>query len=323
METAEAVERIKSGFNPKTALLIAVVVGGSIALGFSLEQFFAAGFTLDLSLWRRFWPLIVSFLITVSFLTVFSITAKYIWRVGGYALATLGFGFPFFMAPHAVVMPQPFPFLIPLVFLGGVLLFDYFARRAVRTYSIFTSRMFTSAYARFFFLFALVVGILVYFSAQLPAGTQFKVPEEMLNPALNLVVNQVIEQVQAQLGTVEFTEKEFIDQLRKSGLLEVLEAQFQISLEEGEIGTPEKLAENLREPLAEQLTGDLEGLLEPYLSFLPLAAAVGVALSLLFLTPIFSWLSVAAFALVYRGLILARFAQLVEEQRSVPVLKID
>ncbi|GMR19007.1 MAG: hypothetical protein BMS9Abin34_131 [Patescibacteria group bacterium] len=307
----------------KTALLVAVVVGGSAALGFFLERVFAPGFAWDLSVWPRLWPLVVSFLILASFLTVFSISSNRIWRMGGYILAAFGFGVPFFVAPEIITIPPPFPALLPLIYLGGLGAFDYYAQRAVKVYAVFASWMFSSVYAKFFFFLTLAVGILVYFSAQLPPQAQFEIPKEILNPSLNLVIDQVVGQVQSQMGMEQFNQDKFLEELKKSGVLQVLEEQFGVSLKEEQLTSPQKLTESLRGPLAERVTEDLEGMLEPYLPFLPLAAAVGVAFSILFLTPILAWLSVLSFAALYKGLVLIRFARLEEEPRQVPVLKVD
>jgi hypothetical protein len=254
--------------------------------------------------------------------TVLALVGDSLGRVIGFALAALGFGLPFFVLPNPIQIPILFALLLPLIFFGGTLLLDYYARTAVKISAIFSSSIFSTAYARFFLFFVFALGFLVYFSAQLSPQERFKVPEEVLNPALNLIVNRVIEQVQGQLGTGDFTEEQFIAELEKSGLLQVLEQQFGVTLTPEEIGSPEKLTENLREPLVAQLTQDLDNLLEPYLPFLPLVAAVGAGLSLLFLSPLFAYLSVGAFAAIYRLLVLVRFAYLAEEQRTVRVLKI-
>lgn len=320
-------KKVMGKLTPKVIVLAIVAALGSATLGFLLERLFASGFVVGLSVWQRFCPLIISFLVTVSLLTVLSVVGDRVGRVVGFIISALAFSFPFFAAPHAITIPQPFPFLVPLVYFGGLLLFDYYVQRAVRVHAVFASWIFSSAYAKFFFFFTLVVGILVYFSAQVPSWEQFKIPEGMLDPALDVIIGQVVAQLQSQLGTEQFSQKQFLEELKKSGLLEILEDQFGISLEEEELVSPQELTENLRGPLAEQLTEDLEGFIEnflgPYLPFLPLIVAVGVALSLLFLSPVFSILSVAVFGLIYRGLLLARFARLEEESRQVPVLKIS
>jgi len=142
-----------------------------------------------------------------------------------------------------------------------------------------------------------------------------------------MVLNSVVGKVQSQLGTAQFSQEEFITQLKDSGLAGVLEQQFGIRLEDMEFTSPSDLAESLRVPLAKQLAEDLEGFVEgflgPYLPFIPLIAAFGVAASLLFVNPVFSWASVGFFALVYRGLILTRFARFETETREVSAFKTD
>jgi hypothetical protein len=307
----------------RIAALLVLAVLGSLWLGISLEQVFAQGFTLDLSLWVRFIPLLLAFLLSAAFLTVISLTAPAPVRAGGIVLSAVAFGLPFMVPPNPVEIPLVFTLLIALAYSGSIMLLDYTSKRAVKTHAIFEATMFSPAYGRFFQSFVFAVGILVYFSARIPADFRFQIPEEILNPALNLVVNRVIEQVRGELGTKQFTEEQFLAELEKTGLLQVLEQQFGITLDPQEVSTPEKLTENLRQPLVDQLTADLEGLLEPYLPFLPLAAAVGMTLSLLFLTPVFALISVGAFGLIYRLLIASKFAALAQEQRQVPVLKIN
>jgi len=319
-QTMETQNRIK--LNPKVLVLALAASAAALGLGVSLERIFALGFTLDLALWMRFIPLILFFGVSAAFLTVLSLTVPMLWRVVGIVLAALAFGLPFSLPPQPVEIPLPFVALLPLVFGAGAITLDYYVRRAVKMSATFGGGIFASAYAKLFLFFVLAVGVLVYFSAQLAPQARFTIPEEILAPSLNLVVNRVIEQVQGELGSTQFTEEEFIKQLKEIGLLSVLEEQFGIVLDPGQIGTPEKLAENLRDPLVARLTADLEGLLEPYLPFLPLIAAGGAALSLLFLSPAFAYLAVGAFALTYRVLVWLKFARLEPELREVPVLKI-
>lgn len=308
--------------NPKILVLVGAVALASASLGFAVEGVFSAGFSRDSSAWLRLgWP-VLSFAGVASLTTVLALGGDSLGRTIGLMLAALGFGWPFFVLPNPIPIPGPLTLFLPLIFFGGTLLLDYSARTAAKVSVIFSSLIFFTAYARFFLFFVFALGFLVYFSAQPAPQERFKIPEEALNPALNLVVNRMIEQVQGQLGTGDFTEEQFIAELEKSGLLEVLEQQFGITLTREEIRSPEKLIENLREPLVAQLTQDLDNLLEPYRPLLPLAAAVGVGLSLLFLSPLFAFLSAGAFAVIYRLLVLVRFAYLAEEQRTVRVLKI-
>ncbi len=308
--------------SPKVLALVAAVVLSSAALGFLVEGAFSAGFSLNLSAWLRLVPLIISFGLATSLATVLALVGDSFNRLIGFALAAVGFGLPFFIPPNPVQIPILFALLLPLTFFGGNLLLDYYSRTAAKTTAIFSSSMFSTAYTRFFLFFVFALGFLVYFSTQITPQERFKIPEEVLTPALNLIVNRVIEQVQDQLGTKEFTEEQFIAELEKSGLLQVLEQQFGVTLNPSEIGSPQKLTENLRGPLVAQLTKDLDDLLEPYLPFLPLIAAVGAGISLLFLSPLFVYISVGAFAVVYRLLVMARLIYLAEEQRTVRVLKI-
>ncbi|OGC59685.1 hypothetical protein A2890_02160 [candidate division WWE3 bacterium RIFCSPLOWO2_01_FULL_53_14] len=313
----------QSKFNPKFLVLVAVTAAASLGLGFSLENIFAGGFSFDPASWMRFAPLLAAFLMTSSLFTVISLTATGAVRALGVSLSALALGLPFMISPNPVEIPLGFAFLVPLAYAGSLLFLDYLAKRAVKIHTVFEAGIFSPAYSRFFQLFVFAVGILVYFSAQLVPQARLTIPEGVLAPALNLVVNQVINQVQNQLGNEQFTEEQFLTELEKTGVLKVLEEQYGILLNPQEISTPKKLAESLRQPLAEELTRDLEGLLEPYLPFLPLATAVGVALSLLFLTPIFAWASVGVFALVYRILVALKFASFERESREVPVLKIS
>ncbi|NIT03728.1 hypothetical protein GTO10_02230, partial [Candidatus Saccharibacteria bacterium] len=219
-----------------------------------------------------------------------------------------------------------FRLFLPFLYLGALLVLDYVSRRAVSTRSIFSSTMFGASYSRFFFFFTVIGGFLVYFSTQHSAVSQFKVPEEVLNPTLNFVVDRAIEQVQEQFGSQELSEEQFLEELKKTGLLEVLQEQFNITLGEGEVGTPDRLAQNLSESLREQLGQDLDlfiaDFLGPYLPFIPLIASLGVALSLLFLTPVFTLFCIGVFELVYRGLVGLRVLKFEEETRQVRVLKI-
>ncbi|MDP1710715.1 MAG: hypothetical protein Q8L46_02140 [candidate division WWE3 bacterium] len=308
--------------NFKIIILVVASALGGLGLGIALERIFALGFTLDIALWLRFLPLLLFFMISSTFLTILSLTAPALWRGMGIVLASMAFGLPFFLPPHPVEIPLLFAALLPLFFGAGALALCFYARRAVRIFSIFAARIFASAYTKFFLFFILAVGVLVYFSAQLPPPARFTIPEEILTPSLNLIVNRVIEQVQGELGTTQFTEEQFLAELEKSGLLDVLNQQFGFVLKPQDVSSPQKLAENLRQPLVEQLTKDLEDFLGPYLPFLPLAAAAGVALSLLFLTPVFAWLAVGFFAITYRILVWLRFARFEQEQRQVPTLKI-
>lgn len=323
MKLPKIVKELSIRSNPKVSILMALVVLGSFALGFFLERVFAVGFALDISLWGRFLPLVLSFLLTVSFLTIFSITASRAWRVVGYSLGILGFGLPFFVAPHAVSIPFPLVLLMPLSYLVALLVFNYDALRAKRIYAVFASWMFSRAYVRFFFFFAFAVGILVYFSAQVLPDEKFEIPKGILDPTLNLIIDRVIEQIQSGIGTESFSEDEFLTALKESSLLQVLEEEFDIVLEEKELTDTESLKKNLSVPLSAQLSKDLEDFLNPYLPLLPIVAAVGVAISLLFLSPVFSILSIVFFAGMYRFLIWVKFAQLEEETRQVPVLKVD
>ena len=327
MELLKGVKESNLSFNPK-ALTLAVLVGlGSLALGSFLERVFTAGFSLDFSYWMRFIPLVLSFLFTVSFLTVLSVTASRIWRAGGYALGVLGFGLPFFIAPQAVSIPLHFTFLLPFVYLVGLLVFNFEARRMTKVYSVFAAWMFSRVYNRFFLFFAIAVGVLVYFSSQVAPDSRFEVPEGVLDPALDIIIERVIGQVGSDLGTEQFGQEQFLEELKTSGLLEVLEQQFGIIIDAEDITSAQDLTEGLKEPLAQQLTADLEGFVEdflgPYLPFLPLFAAVGAALSMLFLSPVFSILSVGFFGVFYRSLVLVKFARFEEETRQVPVLKVD
>lgn len=309
-------------FNPKIIVLILISTLGSLWLGFSLEIILALGFTLDLSLWMYSISLIFAFLLTTSFLTVLSLTATGIFRFWGAGLAALGFVFPFILLPNPVNVPLESAASTVLTYLGASLLLDYMVVRSAKIHAVFKAAIFSNSYGRFFQVFVFAVGILVYFSAQLPAQAHLIIPKGILEPSLNLIVNRVIEQVQGELGTTKFTEEEFLAELEKTGLLSVLEQQFGITLDPQDISSPQKLAENLRQPLVAQLTADLEDLLEPYLPFFPLIAAATAVLSLLFLTPVFAWLSVVFFTLIYRLLVILKFASFEQEQRQVPVLKI-
>lgn len=308
--------------NPKILALVAAVTLASAALGFLVEGVFSSGFDLNFSAWLRFLPPVLAFVLMTSLMTVLALVGDSFSRVTGFALAALGFGLPFYIPPNPIQIPVLFALLLPVTFLGGTLLLGHYARTAAKASAVFSSSIFSIAYTRFFLFFVFALGSLVYFSAQITPQERFKIPDEVLDPALNLIVNRVIEQVQDQLGTQEFTEEQFIAELEKSGLLQVLEQQFGVTLKPEEIGSSAKLTESLREPLVAQLTKDLDNLLEPYLPFLPLVAAVGAGLSLLFLSPLFVYLSVGAFAVVYRLLVMSRFAYLAEEQRTVRILKI-
>lgn len=327
MELLKGVKEANFSFNPK-AITLAVLVGlGSFALATFLERVFTVGFSLDFSYWMRFIPLVLSFLFTVSFLTVLSVTASRLWRAIGYALGILGFGLPFFVAPQVVSIPFYFAFLLPFVYLIALLMFNYEARRMTKVYAVFAAWMFSRVYNRFFLFFAIAVGVLVYFSSQVVPESKFEVPEGVLDPALDIIIERVVGQVGAELGTEQFSQEQFLEELKTSGLLEVLEQQFGVTIDESDVTSAKDLTEGLREPLAQQLTADLEGFAEdflgPYLPFLPLFAAIGVALSILFLTPVFSILSIGLFAVFYRTLVWTKFARFEEETRQVPALKID
>jgi len=312
----------QSKFNPKFLVLIAVTAVASLGLGFSLAGIFAKGPGLEASLGARLVPLFLSFFLSSSFFLVLALTTRAIVRMMAVIVCALAFGLPFLFPSSPIDISLVFVALVSLVYAFALLTLDYTARRTVATHSVFLARIFSHSYGRFFQIFVFSVGILVYFSSQLPLPARFEIPEGVLTPALNLVVNQVINQVQSQLGNEQFTEEQFLTELEKSGVLEVLKQQYGILLNPRDVSTPKKLAESLRQPLAEQLTRDLEGFLEPYLPFIPLATAVGVALSLLFLTPVFAWSSAGFFALVYRIMVVLKFASFELEQRQVSVLKI-
>ncbi|MEX0587220.1 MAG: hypothetical protein WD940_00530 [Patescibacteria group bacterium] len=305
-------------------ILILSVLGilGSLGLGFALEQIFAAGIVFDLFLGIRFVVLLAFFFLTAAFFTVVSLTAPTAVRLGGMVLAALAFGLPFVILPNPVGIPVAFSGVISLAYLGALLFLGYISQYTVKIHAAFNARMFSSAFSRFFQVFTIVVGVLVYFSSAPPSPANFTIPEGLLAPALNLVVNQVISEVQGQLGNTQFTEEKFLTELEKTGFLKVLEQQYGIVLDPEDISTPKELAESLRQPLTEELTRNLKGYIEPYLPLLPLATALGAALSLLFLTPVFTWSSVGFFALVYRVLVGLRFARFDPEMREVPVLKI-
>ena len=306
----------------KIASLLVLAIIGSLGLGFSLEAEFSRGLVSEGSWGMRFIPVVLTILLSATFLTFVSLTASRAVRAGGAALSALAFGLTFVLPPNPVEIPLGFTALLAVAYLGSIVFLDYFSRRAIKKHVVFEASMFSPAYSRFFQLFVLAVGILVYFATRLPADGRLKIPEEIINPSLNLIVNRVIEQVGGELGSSQLTGEQFIAEIEKSGLLEVLEQQFGIVLNPQDISSPQNLAEKLRQPLAEQLTKDLEDFLEPYLPFLPLAAALGAALSLFFLSSLFAWLAVGAFALTYRVLIWLRFARIEQEQRQVPVLKI-
>ena len=313
-------------FNFKFAAFAGAVALLNFGLGMALERIFAAGFQLELSLWVRFLPFVLLYLLTTSTTLVFAATLPFAWRQIGYTLAALGFGLPYFFPPHAVSLPTPFVFIFMVVHLVGLTVFDFYTRQAIKNFAVFTAAMFWSTFNRIFLSLTLIVGFLVYFSATIPTDLQFKIPEGYLDPALDLVINQVVSQVQSELGTEQFTQEQFLAQLRESGLLEVLEQQFGIKPEEIKFRNPQELVESLREPLAVQLTRDVEeslnSILEPYLPYLPLAAAVGVLLSLLFLSPIFGYLAVGFFVIFYRLLVWAKILELKPEMRPVTVLKL-
>ena len=306
----------------RIAFLLLLVILGSLGLGFSLAAIFTRGPGLASSLGVRLVPLFLAFFLSSSFFVVLALTTKTTVRMAAVVAGAFAFGIPFLLPPIPVDIPLEFVSLVSLVYAAALLILDYTAKRTVATHSIFLARMFPNSFGRFFQIFVFSVGILVYFSSQLPLPARFEIPEGVLTPALNLVVNQVINQVQSQLGNEQFTEEQFLTELEKSGVLEVLKQQYGILLNPRDVSTPKKLAESLRQPLAEQLTRDLEGFLEPYLPFIPLATAVGVALSLLFLTPVFAWSSAGFFALVYRIMVVLKFASFELEQRQVSVLKI-
>ena len=313
-------------FNFKFAAFAGLVALLNFLLGLALDRVFAAGFSLNLSLWMRFLPLILVYLLATSTTLVFAATLPFAWRQIGYTLGALGFGLPFLLSPHPVTLPVPFVFIFMVVHLIGLTVFDFYARQAIKNYAVFNGMMFWSTFNRIFLSLTLIVGFLVYFSATIPTDLQFKIPEGYLDPALDLVINQVVSQVQSELGTEQFTQEQFLAQLRESGLLEVLEQQFGIKPEEIKFRNPQELVESLREPLAVQLTRDVEeslnSILEPYLPYLPLAAAVGVLLSLLFLSPIFGYLAVGFFEIFYRLLVWAKILELKPEMRPVTVLKL-
>jgi len=307
----------------RIAFLLLLVILGSLGLGFSLAAIFTRGPGLASSLGVRLVPLFLAFFLSSSFFVVLALTTKTTVRMAAVVAGAFAFGVPFLLPPIPVDIPLEFVSLVSLVYAAALLILDYTAKRTVATHSIFLARMFPNSFGRFFQIFVFSVGILVYFSSQLPLPTRFNIPEGVLAPALNLVVNQVINQVQSQLGNEQFTEQQFLTELEKSGVLEILERQYGILLNPQDISTPKKLAESLRQPLTAQLTSDLEDMLEPYIPFLPLATTVGVALSLLFLTPVFSWTSVGFFALVYRIIVALKFASFEQEPREVSVLKIE
>lgn len=319
-QTAENKDGIR--FNPKALALIAASAGSSLGLGFFLEIILALGFTLDLSLWVYSISLIFAFLLATSFLTILSLTATGIFRYGGIGLAALSFGLPFILSPNPINVPLESVVPTVLTYLGASLLLDYMVRKSAKIHAVFQAAIFSGSYGHFFQVFVFAVGILVFFSAQLPAQAHLIIPKEILEPSLNLVVNRVIEQVQGELGTTQFTEEEFLAELEETGLLSVLEQQFGITPDPKDINSPQKLAENLRQSLVTRLTADLEDFLEPYLPFFPLIAGAGATLSLFFLTPVFAWLSVAFFTLICRLLVILKFASFEQEQRQVPVLKI-
>jgi len=267
----------------KIAALLVLAILGSLGLGFSLAGIFAEGPGLESFLGMRLVPLFLAFFFSGSFFLVLSLTTKTIVRMTAVVVCSLAFGFPFLLHSGSIDIPVGFVTLVSLIYAAALLSLDYTAKRAVATHSIFLARMFPDSYGHFFKIFVFSVGILVYFSSQLSLQARFTTPEEVLAPALNLVVSQIINPIQSQLGNEQFTEEKV---------------------------------------LTEQITHDLEGLLEPYFPFLPLATAVGVALSLLFLTPIFAWSSTGFFALVYRVMVVLKFASFEQESRQVPVLKI-
>ncbi|MEX1061595.1 MAG: hypothetical protein WEC39_00550 [Patescibacteria group bacterium] len=313
-------------FNFKFAAFAAVVALLNLGLGWALERVFAAGFRLELSMWARFLPLVLVYLLTSSTTLIFAATLPFAWRQVGYTLAALGFGLPFLLPPHPVNIPTPFVFIFMVVHLVGLTVFDFYTRQTIKNYAVFIVMMFWSTFNRLFLGLTLIVGFLVYFSATIPADLQFKIPQEYLDPALNLVINQVIGQVQSELGTEKFTEEQFLAQLRETGLLELLQQQYGIDPKDLEFRNPQDLVESLREPLAVQLSRDVEeslnNILEPYLPYLPLAAAVGVLLSLLFLSPILGYLAVGFFAVFYRTLVWAKILEFKPEMRPVSVLKL-
>ena len=312
--------------NPKILGLGSAVVLSSLGLAFFMEGIFAAGFKLDLSLWMSFIPLVLLFPLLVSLASIFSITAPLRVRAAGYGLAAAAFGLVFMVPPTPISIPQPFPLLLSLIYLAGLGVLDYFSGYAVKIHAIFSPRIFAAAFSRFFLFFALAAGFLVYFSAQVP-DPRLQIPEGVLDPALDLVLERVFDQLQSELGTGQFTQEEFLAELEKSGFANFLEEEYGITLEESELSSPEELVESIRAPLAVQLAQDVENFMQEYLGpllpYLPLAAGIGAALSLLFLTPVFGLLTMGAFAGLYRILIRFKFARLEDETRSVPVLKID
>jgi len=312
---------------PKTIGLGSAVILSSLGLAFFMEGVFAEGFRLDLSLWIRFAPLILFYLLLVSLTSVFAVTAPLKVRAAGYVLSAAAFGLIFIVPPSPISIPQPFPLIIPLIHLAGLAVLDYFSGYTVRIHSIFAGKIFSSAFNKFFIFFALAAGFLVYFSARVPDGSQFRIPEGVLDPALDLVLERVFDQLQAEVGTGQFTQEDFLAELERTGFLNVLEQQYGITLEESELSSPEDLVESIREPLAVQLAQDAEEFMQEYLGplmpYLPLAAGIGAALSLFFLTPIFGVLAIGAFEGLYRLLIWIKVARLEEETRPVQVLKVD
>lgn len=306
----------------KALILFLFISGLSTALGFALENVFFRGLVFELTLPILLPPalFLLAFFFTLSSLIIFSLVVPENLRLVGYVLAALGFSLAFLLPPAAVSIPRPYPALIPLFYLGGLLLFDRAVQRAKKDFAVFAPRIFSAAYSRFFFAVVVIGGILVFFSAA-QAGKASEQIRNFLGPTVGIVSSTVAGQIMDQRPP-GITDKQFFDALKQSGTLDLLEGQFGLMLTEKDLHSKGTLAKKLAADLTRQLVKTTEQVLGPWLAFLPIVVAAGTALSLLILSPVITFVAGLFFALVYRLFVFSRLLQLVEEERKVIVLKL-
>lgn len=182
--------------NWRVVFLFLICAALSTSLGFSIENIFSLGFTLELSS-RFLLPLFLLVFFT-AFLTAFSLVASAVWRWGVYFLATLGFSFPFFPFPAIPSADRLYLLSIPLVYLVGFLLFDRAVQGAVKKFAIFSAKIFSDAYSKIFLALVIIVGILVFYTT--PAGFSVKA---FLGPFLDPIVDTVFQQLGIPVGEAE------------------------------------------------------------------------------------------------------------------------
>jgi len=313
---------------PKITLLFVINFILSAASGFLLKDLTAVGLSLDTLLRLVF--LTLSLLLASSFLVVFSLAARGVfsrmWRFGGYIFFALSFSIPFFLPPPIL----PFSnlsqfyllFLIPVVYLVGLLFLDQAVGRATSTFSIFAARIFSKAYSTFFLSLVLLSGLLAYFLSVPEGKVEIK---NLLEPVVRPISTQIVDifvvgPIREQIGR-DLTEEEFVTVVVASGILDQF-AQLGFAIKEEETRSPEGLSAGLTRAVLENLDQELAKVLGPYIVFIPIIIAIGTVLTFLFFTPIFVLLATLSFAAVYRALVFLRFAKFEDEQRIVKVFKL-